>query len=443
MRIVQLIPGTGSFYCGSCLRDNTLGHALRRRGHDVLMVPLYLPFMLEGHEREENEPVFLGGINMYLQQKARLFARLPEWLTRWLDSPGLLRWASKQSDMTGASELGDLTISTLRGRDGRQAAEVARLIEWLRREPAPDVVLLSNAMLCGLVEPLHNEIGAPIVCTLQGEAPFLDTLPPVHRREAWELLRRQTAGVRRFIAVSRYYGDLMRSRMGIGEGRVDIIYNGIDLDDLMRPAAAPRPNLEPTLGYLARLCADKGLHTLCEAYIQLKKRPEFATLKLRAAGAMLKGDRPFVADLQRRLESAGVLGDAEFMPNIERDAKIDLLRSLDVLSVPATYGESFGLYVVEALACGVPVVQPRHASFPELIEQTGGGMLCEPDDPESLASALAPLLLDRNRAVELGRTGQSRVREHFNSDRMAREVEQVCMMLTSPPAPAARSSVPC
>ncbi|MCC6908057.1 MAG: glycosyltransferase family 4 protein [Phycisphaerales bacterium] len=441
MRIVQLIPGTGSFYCGSCLRDNTLGHALRRRGHDVQMVPLYLPFMLEEHDPQENEAVFLGGINMYLHQKAPIVSRLPHWMLGWLDSPRLLRWASRRSDMTGAAELGDLTLSTLRGRRGRQAAEVDRLINWLRGEPRPDVILLSNAMLCGLVEPLLEEARCPIVCSLQGEAPFLDSLPLSHRAQAWRLMRDQLRGVRRFIAVSRYYGELMTDRLALPPDRVQVIHNGIELDDLPRSDSVARER-RPTIGYLARLCADKGLHTLCDAFILLKKRPEFAAARLRLAGAMLKGDRPFVQQQRRKLRRASVLGDVEFLPNIERSAKIDLLRSLDVLSVPATYGESFGLYVLEALACGVPVVQPRHASFPELLEATGGGVLCEPNDPAALAEALAALLTDAAGARALGAAGRARVREHFSADRMAREVEQMCMMLTSAPAAAAADPLP-
>jgi len=430
MRIVQLIPGTGSFYCGSCLRDNALGHALRRRGHDVQMVPLYLPFMLEEHEVEENEPVFLGGINMYLQYKSALATRLPRWMTRWLDAPGLLRWVAGRSNMTGAAELGDLTLSTLRGREGRQAREVARLIESLAAGPHPDVILLSNAMLCGLVEALAVEIRCPILCTLQGEAPFLDALPATHREQAWRLLRERSRGVDRFIAVSRYCGELMIDRLGLRPDRVDIVLNGIDLPGLSAGGGESATQQPPTIGYLARLCRDKGLATLVEAFILLKQRPEFAAVRLRAAGALLRGDKPFVNALRHRLEQAGVLDDVEFRPNIERSAKIDLLRSLDVFSVPATYGESFGLYVLEALACGVPVVQPNHGAFPELLEATGGGVLCEPDDPRSLADAIAGLLRDRPKARALGGAGRRSVLERFGVDRMASEVEAVCMMVT-------------
>lgn len=430
MRIVQLIPGTGSFYCGSCLRDNALGHALRRLGHDVRLVPLYLPFVLEEHQPEEQAPVHLGGINMYLQHKSALASRLPAWLRRTLDAPGLLRWVARRSDMTGAAELGDLTISTLRGLEGRQAEEVRRLVEALREAPPPDCFLLSNAMLCGLVGALAAEFRRPILCTLQGEAPFLDALPAAHREEAWGILRERVREIDRFVAVSRYCGDLMIERLDLPRDRVHVVYNGIDLADFA-PRLERREDEPPTIGYLARLCRDKGLATLVETFILLRKRAEFAGLRLRAAGVMLRGDEGFVEGLRARLREAGALDGVEFHPNVDRAAKIDLLRRLDVFSVPATYGESFGLFVLEALACGVPVVQPRHGAFPELLEAAGGGVLCEPDDPSSLAEAIASLLRDRPRARALGEAGRARVLAEFGVDRMAREVEQVCMMVAS------------
>lgn len=439
MRIFQLIPGTGHFYCGSCLRDNALGHALRRRGHNVRMVPLYLPFMLEEQEREpQRAPVYLGGINMYLQYKWAPAARLPGWLRRMLDAPGLLRWVAARSNMTGAAELGDLTISTLRGLEGRQASEVRRLIEALRAEPRPDCIILSNALLCGLAEALASEFRCPILCTLQGEAPFLDSLPATHREEAWRVLRECAQRISHFIAVSRYCGDLMIERLDLPRERVHVVLNGIDLGDFA-PRAERRIDEPRTIGYLARLCRDKGLATLVEAFILLRKRAGFADVRLRAAGAMLRGDAAFVEGLRSRLREAGLAEAAQFTPNIERPAKIELLRSLDLLSVPATYGESFGLYLIEAMACGVPVVQPRHGAFPELIQATGGGVLCEPDDPASLAEALAALLGDRERARALGQAGRANVIERFSDDRMAREIEEVCMMVTRPAAARAPS----
>ena len=180
MRFLLLTPGTGHFYCGSCLRDDALGQALRALGHDVEVAPLYLPMVLERDEGRA-PPVRMGGINVYLQQKSRVARLLPRFVTSLLDSPRLLRWASKRGNMTEASDLGELTVSILRGEDGRQQKELEKLVDWIRTQPRPDVVIVSNAMLTGVVRKIREAVQVPVVVTLQGEAPFLDGLaaPPI------------------------------------------------------------------------------------------------------------------------------------------------------------------------------------------------------------------------------------------------------------------------
>src|SRR5208282_747636 len=112
-------------------------------------------------------------------------------------------------------------------------------------------------------------------------------------------------------------------------------------------------------------------------------------------------DRPFVAAARQALAAAGVLADVDFSPNVSREEKLAFFRTLSVFSVPATYGETFGLFVIEALAAGVPVVQPDHGAFGELVTATDGGVLCKPDDPEALAGALESLLRAPERARAL------------------------------------------
>ncbi len=163
------------------------------------------------------------------------------------------------------------------------------------------------------------------------------------------------------------------------------------------------------------MCPQKGLHTLVDAFIELKTRADLKNLRLHVFGVMLAADRRFVNDLRERLADHGCNGDVEFVPNAERDQKIRFLQSISVLSVPAMYGESFGLYVLEALAVGVPVVQPRHAAFPEIIEATGGGVLYQPDDPAALADALQMILLDHDQRRVLGSTGRQAVLDHFTA----------------------------
>lgn len=421
MRIIQITPGTGSFYCGTCLRDNALVAELRRQGHDALMMPLYLPLVVDETPTAGDTPLFYGGVNVYLQQKSALFRQTPRWLDRLLDAPRILRLAASRAGSTEARELGDLTVSTLRGEEGRQLKELDRLADWLAGE-RPDVLCLSNALLIGLARRIKQRTGAAVACTLQGEDAFLDSLPEGDRRAAWEAFSERAADVDAFIAVSHYYAEVMRRRAGLPAARVHVVHNGILLDGY---APAPAPPDPPAVGYLARLCPAKGLATLVEAYIILRKNNRVPNLQLRVAGSMTAADRPFVERLRGRLADAGLTSDVRFLPNLDRAEKIAFLQGLSVFSVPATYGESFGLYVIEALAAGVPVVQPRHAAFPELIQATGGGLLCEPDDPASLAAAIEGLIRDPDEARLLGARGRDAVLDRFSVARMAEGVTRV------------------
>ena len=427
MRFLLLTPGTGHFYCGSCLRDDALGQALRALDHDVDIVPLYLPMVLERDDGRD-PAVQMGGINVYLQQKSRAARWLPNVVRRLLDNPTLLRWASRRGSMTEAKDLGAMTVSILRGEDGRQRREVEQLIRWLQTQPRPDVVIVSNAMLAGIVRRLREALQVPVVATLQGEAPFLDGLAPADREVAWSTLKSRARDVDAWVAVSASYGDEMRRRLELPRDRVRVVHNGIAVDDFAESGAPPT---QPTVGYLARMCRDKGLDTLVDAFVHLKSRAATATARLRIAGVMLREDEPFVDELRARLRDAGCLEDVEFLPNLDRSQKLAFLSSLSALSVPARYGESFGLYLLEAMAAGVPVVQPRHAAFPELLAATGGGLLCEPEDSRALADGLAELLEDPAQAAALGAKGRDAVRAKFTSRDMAGDVAELCRELVT------------
>ena len=429
LRLTFLVPGTGSYLCGSCLRDDALVVALRALGHEVTVVPLYLPLVRERVAGDEDARIYLGGINMFLDLKLPWLCRLPGFLRRAFDRPSLLRWASKRGSMTGAEELSELAYATLEGEHGPQAREFEELARALSKgiEQAesnrPDALVLSNVMLLGVLEPLHRALSAPILCTLQGEAPFLDNLVEPYKSRAWSLLAEQARKVDGFVAVSDYTGSLMAQRLKLDPERVDVVLNGIDLTDF--EALEPIPPAHPTLGYLARMCPDKGLHTLVDAWLKIAERGRIALPRLRAAGVELASDRAYVAEQRAKIERAGLTEQAEFRGNITRSQKLAMLTGLTAFSVPATYGESFGLYLLEALGAGVPVVQPRHAAFPEVLERSGGGILCDANDPLSLAEALEDLLANPERARELGAAGRKSVLAEFGAERMAREFESV------------------
>ncbi|SPE61415.1 Glycosyl transferase group 1 [Verrucomicrobia bacterium] len=419
VRILVLTPGTGNFYCGSCLRDNSLVHGLRAKGHEVLMVPLYLPLVTDEPPENEDAPIFLGGISMFLEQRLPVFRHIPEWLNRILSSPVLLRLAANLAGMTSARQLGQATVAMLQGKPDRQAQEVERLVAWLRSQRPPDVICLSNSLLGGLTRRLKEEFNVPVVCSLQGEDSFLDALPEPYRGQSWDLLAERCAEVDHFIAVSQYFGQSMRRRVGLPADKVTVVYPGIAVGDF-KPASAPID--PPVLAYLARIHPAKGLETLVAAYVKLKQSNCVPGLRLRVAGAMAGKDSQFADSMKRRLSP--FLHEVEFLPNLNRARKLEFLRGATVFSVPATYGEAFGLYVLEACASGVPVVQPDHAAFPELLAHTGGGLLCEPNNPTALAQAIQQLLLDPTEARRLGQVGH-RGAQQFTVEVMTQKTEAV------------------
>ena len=427
MNIVQLTPGAGGMFCGNCFHDNTLVAALRHLGHDATMLPLYLPINVDEADESAGNPIFFGGINVYLQQKSALFRHAPGWLHRLLNSHRLLAWAAGRAAKTRATEVGELLLSMLRGETGNQNREITELIVWLREHAKPDVICLSNALLVGMVRRLKAELGVPVVCLLQGEEPYLDALPSALRPVVWKLLAERAADLDAWIAPSQWNAEAMKLRLNLKPERLHVVHDGINLAgyEIGNRKSEIGNSTAPVLGYFARMCQDKGLDTLVEAYIHLKQRGRVPRLKLHIGGGCGPADEPFVKSLRVRLAQAGYIGEVSFSPNLNRAEKLAFLQGLTVFSVPANYGEAFGLYVIEALAAGVPVVQPRTAAFPEILAATGGGVLCEPDDAKSLADALEELLLNPARARALGDAGRLAVAEKFSAEAMARATLRV------------------
>jgi glycosyltransferase involved in cell wall biosynthesis len=428
MKFVHLSPGAGgSFYCENCLRDTELVLSLRRIGHDASSVPLYLPLMTDAAVDERlRGKVFFGGINVYLQQKSRFFRRTPRWLDRIFDSPRLLGWAGKKAGMTKASGVAQTMLSMLRGEHGRQVKELDRLVTFLAEQDRPDVVSLSNVLLAGLVRRIKQALAVPVVCSLQDEEGYLDSLDEPYREQAWEILRRRAAQIDAFIAPSDFYSRRMRQRLGLPGERFRVIHNAIDPAGLA-PASAP-PAVR-TVGFMSQMTAGKGLDTLAEAFVLLRRRGGFDDVRLRVFGGATEADEPFVRQVRRRLAEAGLSAAAEFAEDFHGDRKLEFLQSCSVLSVPTRQGEAFGFFLLESLACAVPVVLPAHGAFPELIAATGGGLLHEPNSPADLADKLAELLGDPARAAAIGLAGRKAVIEDFSPGAMARKVEALCREL--------------
>jgi glycosyltransferase involved in cell wall biosynthesis len=422
MRILAMTAGAGGMYCGSCVRDNALAAEMMARGHDVSLLPIYTPTLTD-EANVSGDQVLFGGISVYLQQHVPLMRRTPAILDKIWDSSSVIRAFARRSAAVDPKFLGELTVSTLRGEQGFQAKEVGKLVSWLRQQPRFDVIVLPNSMLIGLAGPIRRAVGGPILCTLQGEDLFLDGLDEPYKSQSLELIRGQIADVDGFVAVSRYYAEFMAQYLGIPQAKIDVVPLGITLDG---HATERSPHDGPfTIGYFARIAPEKSLDILAEAYRILRQDKGLPPSRLEAAGYMSPEHRPYLAQIEGRLRAWGLLGEFRYHGTVDRAAKIRFLQGLDVLSVPSRYVEPKGLYLLEAMANGVPVVQPRHGAFPEMIETTGGGLMFEPGKPESLADAIVSLWRDRDLARDLGRRGALGVARDYSVAKMAEKAVEV------------------
>jgi glycosyltransferase involved in cell wall biosynthesis len=180
------------------------------------------------------------------------------------------------------------------------------------------------------------------------------------------------------------------------------------------------PDLVPfTIGYFARIAPEKGFHLLADAYRKLRQRTPGARMRLEAAGYLARAHVEYLDRVRRALGEVGLADEFTYHGVVDRAGKLSFLRSLDVLSVPATYDEPKGVFLLEAMASGIPVVQPRRGAFVEIVEKTGGGLLVAPDDVEALAEGLFALWKDRELGERLGRQGFDGVREHYSIGRAA------------------------
>jgi glycosyltransferase involved in cell wall biosynthesis len=422
MRLLYLTAGAADMYCGSCLRDNALAAALKGRGHDVVLMPVYTPTRTDEPNVSESR-VFFGGISVYLQQHVPLLRRTPALLDRLWDAEPVLRLASKRQIKVDPSLLGRMTVSMLRGTDGYQAKEIVKLQQWLAGERRFDAVNLPFALLIGLARPLGERLGVPIVCTLQGEDLFLEQLGEPWKAEALALIRRAVGDVDRFIAVSDYYRTFMTTYLGIDPARIRTVPLGITMDGHAPRAVRQTPPY--TVGYFARIAPEKGLHVLVDAYRRLRSRMAGVPMRLLVGGYLLEEHRGYFADITRQMGQSGLGEEFRYAGSPDRAGKIALFHEMDVFSMPATYDEPKGLSILEALANGVPVVQPARGAFPEIIQRTGGGLLVPPDDSEALAEALRSLLTDRERAGALAVAGAAGVRRHYDVSCMADAAERV------------------
>lgn len=422
MKIAHIIPGSGgSFYCGNCLRDSKYVSALKELGHEVIKVPMYLPLFDDAHDLSD-VPVFYGAVNLYLKQNYRLFRHMPAFIEHALDSKSVLGMAAQKAGSTRAKGLEEMTLSMLLGEEGRQRAELEKMVDWLAEEAKPDIVHLSNALLLGLAHRIRQKLNIPVVCSLQDEDVWVDVMSEKYRTEIWSLMSRRGEEIDAFISVSDYYTAEILKKMHIREEQLSTVHLGVDTFDYYPKTIGWK---EPVIGYISRMCEENGLGVLIDAFILLHRNPKFGEVKLHVTGGKTADDLRFIKDLKTRINSAGltekVTWDEEFGGE-ERQAFFDTVR---VITVPVLNGEAFGLYLLEAMASGIPVVQPALGAFPEVINLSNGGILYSPNNPANLAEALGSVINDIDKLNGLSVEALSGVKKHFNIYKQAEKMVEV------------------
>src|SRR3954471_22604934 len=231
LRIAILAAGAAGMYCGSCIRDNALAQALKRMGHDCVMIPLYTPVKTDTESAAIGQ-VFYGGVNAWLQHATRIFRKTPRALDWLLDRPWLLTLAGSRGAQTSPAQLGDFTLDILRGETGNTTQELRRLIEFLKTDIRPQIVSLPNLMFIGAARMLRQELNAPVIVELTGEDIFLDAMAEPQKSEARRIIRDRAKDVDRFVATSRYYADEMAEYLDVPREKIDVVYPGIPAEYL-------------------------------------------------------------------------------------------------------------------------------------------------------------------------------------------------------------------
>lgn len=423
MKIAYIAAGAGGMYCGSCIHDNALAAALIKKGHEVALIPTYTPLRTD----EANvtlDQVFYGGINVYLEQKFSLFRHTPRLLDKLFNNRALLNWVSRFSASTNAKDLGALTVSVLQGEEGRQQKELAKLIQWLRESYRPEIIQLTNSMFLGMAKEIKKALGVPVLCAVQGEDIFLNDLVEPYKSQARQLMRERAKDVDGFIATSQYYADFMADFLQVPIEKMHVVRLGINLQG-HGVQQSLNGNTKFVIGYLARICPEKGLHLLVEAFHQLTQKLGKNAIQLKVAGYLGERDHRYLQNIVKQIDAWGLRDSFQYHGEVNRNEKISFLNSLHVFCVPTTYKEPKGLSILEALANGVPAIQPRHGTFPELLLSTGGGILVEPNSAQAITEGIEKLLHDAALRKEMGEKGKLGVQRLFSDTAMAEATIEV------------------
>ncbi|MDO8951877.1 MAG: glycosyltransferase family 4 protein [Draconibacterium sp.] len=419
MNIIQIIPGSGgSFYCGNCLRDSKYVDALRKQGHQVVKIPMYLPLFSDEHDITDI-PIFYGAISTYLKQVYPIFRKMPDWFEKLLDSKPMMKIAASMAGSTRAKGLEDMTISMLLGEQGEQKEELDKMVNWIAEHCKPDIIHISNALLLGLAKRLKEKTGVPVLCSLQDEDVWVDAMQPKFQQKIWDLMHERAEDVDALVAVSNFFAETMKKLMNLRDEKMHTFYLGVDADDYHFIPVKEKPR---NIGYISRMCHENGFDIVVDAFIELKKKPGFEDVKLIATGGSTGDDAKYIKEQKHKIRENNLDDSFEIIDEFEGDTRHNFFKKVSLISVPVRIGEAFGMYLLESMASGVPVAQPALGAFPEIVELSGGGVTYMPNTPEKLSETWAELLSNPEKLEKLSHDGYEGTKKKFNIHNHAAEI---------------------
>jgi glycosyltransferase involved in cell wall biosynthesis len=398
--------------------------AIRKvHGIQASAIPLYLPPEEGVIDTGMDKNVFFGAISMYLREKVPFMKNMPVFLDKIFDSAPMLRMAAKRAGTTRTEGLEDMTLNMIKGENAFPERELQRLADYLCKDGKPDVIHLSNALIIGLARQLKRKMDVKIVCSLLNEDDWLNEMAEPFQSNAWKLIAREAPNVDAFLTPSEYYKNFFILKTGIADKKFNVVPLGLDPDQEILSVA--KNDKWPAIGYFCRVNSHNGFDKLVDAFIQLKSENLFPGLTLHVSGGYTGDDKPFIAEQIRKIKDAGLKSFVKIYPEFHGNSKQQFFSNIDVMSVPVRKYDGYGLYILEANAAGIPVVQPATGAFPEIVTRTGGGIIYSADTIDELANALAKSLNDKELLVKLGADGKENVLKNLSLIKMSEGLARV------------------
>lgn len=424
-KILCIRPGTGgAFYCENCERDHALVAGLRAIGHSAAPIYMYLPASKKDSAHDKNAPVIFGAVRLYLIDKFPFLKKVPNVLLNLFDSRAILNIAAGFAGSTRAAGHEEMTLEMIKGLDGKFADEFEVAVKDILKFNA-DVITIPNAFLLGVATAVKAKSpSTKIVCMMQDEHVWTDVFREPFQSEAWRVIANKVREVDVICTHSNWYREKIAPLLNIDIDNISVIPFGVDMRAFSAAQKNNVANDNVSIGYLSRVCAELGADVLADAYCKLLRDNVCGkNSALDFCGGYTKDDLPVVNSSKKKIKLAN--GNLRFYKNFDTTAKRDFLSAQTVLSVPARTHIAVGGFMIEAMAAGVPMVQPNCGGFAEIINETGAGLLYSENSPDALADTLAKIITNKNTRSTMSAAGVKAVAEKYNNIEMAKQLMEL------------------